>query len=87
MNDTGGATRMADVKRVFLIRADGTVVSRQTHIGYWSGHFENIELMPGDAIIVPPKIKAPGGFLESLPAITQILSQTAMTGAMISLVQ
>jgi protein involved in polysaccharide export with SLBB domain len=87
LDDTGGATRMADVKRAFLIRADGTVVSRQTHIGYWSGNFENIALMPGDAIIVPPKLKAPGGFLESLPAITQIISQTAMTGAMISLVQ
>jgi polysaccharide export outer membrane protein len=87
LNDTGGATRIADVKRTFLIRADGTVVSRQTHIGYLSGNFENIVLMPGDSIIVPPKLKAPGGFLESLPAITQIVSQTAMTGAMISLVQ
>jgi protein involved in polysaccharide export with SLBB domain len=87
LNDTGGATRLADVKRTFLIRADGTVVSRQTHTGYWSGNFENIALMPGDAIIIPPKLKAPGGFLQSLPAITQILSQTAMTGAMIGLVQ
>jgi protein involved in polysaccharide export with SLBB domain len=86
LNDTGGATRMADVKRAFLIRADGTVVSRQTRVSYWAGNFESIALMPGDAIIVPPKLKAPGGFLESLPAITQILSQTAITGAMISLV-
>ncbi len=86
LSDTGGATRMADVKRAFLIRADGTVVSRQTHIGYWQGNFENIALMPGDAIIIPPKLKAPGGLLESLPAITQILSQTAMAGAVISLI-
>lgn len=87
LNDTGGATRIADIKRAFLIRADGTVVSRQTRTGLLSGKFQNIALMPGDAIIVPPKLKAPGGFLESLPAITQILSQTAMTGAMVSLVQ
>jgi len=86
LNDTGGATRMADLKRTFLIRADGTVASRQTHIGYWSGKFENIALMPGDAIIVPPKLKTPGGFLERLPAMTQILSQIAMTGAMVSMV-
>ena len=86
LNDTGGATRTADVKRAFLIRADGTVVSRQTHSGLWSGHFEDIALMPGDTIVVPPKLKAPGGFLESLPAITQILSQTAMTGGVISLI-
>jgi protein involved in polysaccharide export with SLBB domain len=86
LNDSGGATRQADVKRIFLIRADGTVVSRQTHNNHWSGNFEKIPLMPGDAIIVPPKLKTPGGFLESLPAITQILSQTALTGAMVSLV-
>lgn len=86
LNDSGGATRQADVKRIFLIRADGTVVSRQTHNNHWSGNFEKIPLMPGDAIIVPPKLKTPGGFLESLPAITQILSQTALTGAMVSVV-
>ena len=86
LNDTGGATRTADVKRSFLIRADGTVVSRQSHASYLSGHFESMVLMPGDAIIVPPKLKAPGGFLESLPTITQILSQTAMTGAVVSLI-
>jgi protein involved in polysaccharide export with SLBB domain len=86
LNDTGGATRMADVKRIFLIRADGTVVSRQTNNSRWSGNFGNIALMPGDAIVVPPRLKTPGGFLENLPAITQILSQTAMTGAMLSLV-
>jgi protein involved in polysaccharide export with SLBB domain len=86
LNDAGGATRMADVKRIFLIRADGTVVSRQTNNSRWSGNFGNIPLMPGDAIIVPPKLKTPGGFLENLPVITQILSQTALTGAMVSLV-
>ena len=51
----------------------------------WSGRFESLRLMPGDAIIAPPKIRAPGGFMEDLPTITQIVSQTAMTGAVISL--
>ena len=31
LNDAGGATREADQKRIFVIRADGTVVSRQSH--------------------------------------------------------
>lgn len=86
LNDAGGPTRIADVKRIFLIRADGTVVSRQTSDSHWSGNFGNIALMPGDAIIVPPKLKAPGGLLQSLPVITQIVSQTATAGAMLGLV-
>jgi polysaccharide biosynthesis/export protein len=71
LSDSGGATRVADVKRIFLIRADGTVVSRQSHSQHWLGDFEKITLMPGDAIIVPPKLKVPGGFMEELPLITQ----------------
>jgi protein involved in polysaccharide export with SLBB domain len=87
LNDSGGATRLADLRRVFLIRADGTVVSRQSYRGRWPESFERIALMPGDAIIVPPRLKAPGGFMEELPFLTQVLSQTAMTGAVLSLIQ
>jgi len=86
LKDSGGATRLADVKRAFLIRADGTVESRQSHSQHWPSSFEKVTLMPGDAIVVPPKLKAPGGLLEELPWMTQILSQTAMTGAVLSLI-
>jgi polysaccharide biosynthesis/export protein len=87
LNDAGGPTRMADRKRIFLIRADGAVVSRQDSSHRWRGNFAKTVLMPGDAIIVPPKLKASGGFLQTLPLVTQILSQTAMTGAVLSLIQ
>jgi hypothetical protein len=40
-------------------------------------------LLPGDSIIVPNKLKSPGGFWQTLPYITQILSQTALTGAIV----
>jgi protein involved in polysaccharide export with SLBB domain len=85
LEDSGGPTRLADVKRIFLIRADGTVVSRQSR-QLWQRNFDQMVLMPGDAIIVPPKLKTPGGFMEELPLITQIISQTAMTGAVLSLI-
>ena len=79
----GGPTRQADVRRVFLIRADGTVVSRQDHDGPWHNSFESLQLLPGDAIVVPTKLKSPTNFMQQLPFVTQILSQTAMTGAVI----
>jgi protein involved in polysaccharide export with SLBB domain len=46
LDDSGGATRSADFKRVFLIRADGTVVSRQSNIQHWPHHFEKIHYRP-----------------------------------------
>lgn len=85
LNDAGGPARTADVKRIFLIRADGTVISRQSYGQHWSGNFEKLMLMPGDAIVVPPKFKTFGGFMDTLPMITQVLSQSAVTGAVVSM--
>ena len=79
----GGPTRQADVKRAFLIRADGTVISRQHRESFWGGSFENLAILPGDSIVVPTKLKSPTSFMQQLPYVTQILSQTAMTGAVI----
>jgi protein involved in polysaccharide export with SLBB domain len=83
LNDAGGPTRQADTKRVFLIRADGAVISRQTHGQFWRSDFDKTTLLPGDAIIVPPKLKGPSTFIQQLPYFTQILSQTALTGAVL----
>ncbi len=83
LNDAGGPTRQADTRRIFLIRADGTVISRQTHGEFWRSDFDKTALLPGDAIIVPPKLKGPSTFIQQLPYFTQILSQTALTGAVL----
>lgn len=79
----GGPTRQADTKRIFLIRADGTVVSRQHENTLWSGSFERLRVLPGDAIVVPTKLKSPGNFMQQLPFWTQMLSQTALMGTVI----
>lgn len=83
LNDAGGPTRQADTRRIFLIRADGTVISRQTRGEFWRSDFDKTTLLPGDAIIVPPKLKGPSTFIQQLPYFTQILSQTALTGAVL----
>ena len=83
LGDAGGPTRQADKRRAFIIRADGTVVSRQSRSLLRHGNFENLILLPGDAIIIPTKLKTPGGFMQQLPFMTQIMSQTAMIGALV----
>jgi hypothetical protein len=42
-------------KRIFVIHADGTVISRQSHNSH--GGFEKLKLLPGDVIVVPEKLK------------------------------
>ncbi len=49
-----GLTSDADEENIFLLRVDGSVVSRDS--GSWlSGGFGGTEVMPGDTIVVPEK--------------------------------
>jgi protein involved in polysaccharide export with SLBB domain len=84
LNDAGGATREADAKRIFVIHADGTVVSRQSRNS--RGGFEKLKLLPGDAIVVPEKLKISSRMNDLLQA-TQFMSQTALTAASLSVVK
>jgi polysaccharide biosynthesis/export protein len=52
----GGPSRGADNGREFVIRADGSTVSRSQHNTLFSGSFGSIRLMPGDTIVVPVKL-------------------------------
>jgi protein involved in polysaccharide export with SLBB domain len=84
LSDAGGPNRQADKKHAFVIRADGTVVGRQSHSMLWRDEFESLTLLPGDSIVVPTKFKSPNNFAQQLPYYTQILSSAALTGATIS---
>jgi polysaccharide export outer membrane protein len=85
LNDSGGATREADQKRIFVIRADGSVVSRQSHGTHSHGNFESLKLLPGDAVVVPEKLRVSSKMGDLLQA-TQFASQTALTAAALSVV-
>jgi protein involved in polysaccharide export with SLBB domain len=86
LNDAGGATREADTKRTFVIRADGTVVSRQSRGHQIHGGFEALRLLPGDAIVVPEKLRVASKLNDLLQA-TQFASQTALTAAALSVIK
>jgi protein involved in polysaccharide export with SLBB domain len=86
LNAAGGATRSADQKRMFVIRADGTVVSRQSRNTHSHGSYDNLRLLPGDAIIVPEKIRVSSP-MNTLLQATQLASELALTGAAVSVLK
>ncbi|MEM7083785.1 MAG: SLBB domain-containing protein [Pseudomonadota bacterium] len=49
---SGGVTRNADVKRIYVIRADGQVVAQQAS-NWFRRSGASIETRPGDTIVVP----------------------------------
>jgi polysaccharide export outer membrane protein len=87
VSSAGGPTRGADKGRMFVIRADGSVVSRQQQGGlFLANHFESMRLMPGDAIVVPQRFRTRSG-IAAFRDWTQIFSQLALGAASIAVLQ
>ena len=62
LSQAGGLTPIADKKAVFVIRADGSVLSAKNNgAGWWSGDSLDAALRPGDTVIVPEKTPKIGG--------------------------
>ena len=75
----GGPTRDADAARVYLLRADGSVLSEQNS-GSIFNSFASQKLMPGDTVIVPEQLDKTT-FTKSLVDASQIFFQFAMGAA------
>ena len=70
----GGGTRTADVGRSYIVRADGSIISRQFSSALFTGNFASTHLYPGDAIVVPEQVdKRP--LLRNLVDIATIVGQ------------
>ncbi len=94
LNKAGGLTKDADRDNIFVIRTDGSVVSNQ-NISSLEGYFTwqnganrlsinvssimDYKLSPGDAVVVPSKIKVPTMWRPLIKDTIQIIYQSALT--------
>lgn len=80
LRDAGGPQRTADAKRLFVVRADGSVVSRT---------YTNVEkaaVLPGDTIVMPPKLTH-GNILRDATVIAAALSNLGVGLSVLALVR
>ncbi len=82
----GGPNRDADKKYIFIIRADGSVISRTASSGVWGNTFDSLRMNPGDTIVVPEKTFRPSG-LRNFLEWSQLFSQLAFGAAAIAVIQ
>jgi len=80
LSQSGGLTPLADKKAVFVVRADGSVISAKNNAdGWWGGDPLSATLRAGDSIVVPEKAPKIGG------RNWQPLLQTAQVAASVGL--
>jgi protein involved in polysaccharide export with SLBB domain len=79
VSHAGGATSLANKKAIFIIRANGSVVSANN--GLWSGGVLSSAMGPGDTIVVPERAVIGGSVWKNLVAIAQIAQAGALAAA------
>ena len=78
-------TEDAQPSEAFVLRADGSVLSRRSTSGLFSS-FEGARIMPGDTLVVPPKVDRESSYnfiVRALRDWTQIFSNLGIGAAAI----
>ena len=70
----GGPNPDADKKHMFLVKANGTVISKESVKSAWGNDFDRLKLNPGDTIVVPDKQIKPSA-LRSFMYISSFFAQ------------
>ena len=65
LRQAGGPDRLADKKRMFVLRSDGSVYSQQY------GNVQHTNIFPGDTVVVPPNISHTN-LLRNIVAISSL---------------
>jgi protein involved in polysaccharide export with SLBB domain len=78
----GGATRLADRRAVFILRADGEITSRHQG-GWWSSSVLSAVIHPGDAVVVPEKPITGDTRWKDIIALAQVAEAGAITAAVV----
>jgi protein involved in polysaccharide export with SLBB domain len=88
LRTSGGPNHNADRRQMFIIRADGSVVSRQylPHTIWESDEFDRLPIYPGDTIVVPTAMNK-ATFLRGLTDWSTVFSQFALGAAAIEILK
>jgi hypothetical protein len=80
LRQAGGVTRSGDKRRIFILRADGSVIGDEKATVFGRSILD-VRMRPGDSIIVPEKVIGGSQVWRNIIGIAQIMSSVALTGA------
>jgi protein involved in polysaccharide export with SLBB domain len=76
----GGANRDADKSRSYVIRASGSVLSKQYSSSLRGNSFDSLHIYPGDTVVVPLNLTK-GQTLRTIVSVAQIVGQLGIAVA------
>src|SRR6266705_1299946 len=85
LSQAGGPTKSADEGSIYVLRADGSVKSKQ-QTGFFTASLERSRLMPGDSIVVPEELDRTT-ITRALKDISQIFYQFGLGAAAIQVIR
>jgi protein involved in polysaccharide export with SLBB domain len=80
LRQAGGATDQANKKAIFIVRANGSVVSGRGD--WWSGNVLSTQMEPGDTVVVPEKAIGGSSSWKNLLSVAQ-LAESASIAALV----
>jgi protein involved in polysaccharide export with SLBB domain len=83
LKKAGGPARAADRSHMFVIRADGSVISRTLNSPLFGKRFDELAMFPGDTLVVPTSINR-GTIVRDLMDWSQIFSGLALGAAAVN---
>ena len=80
LSRAGGVTGLGNKKAIFVVRADGSVVSGSGN-QWWRGDVLSTRMGPGDTLVVPEKPIGGSTFWKNMIQISQVASSAAIAAA------
>jgi len=82
LKKAGGPTTNADEAEMYVVLADGTVVSKREMGGIFFNPFKSYTLQAGDAIVVPQRLEKVA-WMRDLKDLAYIIGQTALAAGVL----
>jgi hypothetical protein len=74
------------MSHVFIVRADGRVLSRKNSASLFAGGLNNARALPGDTIVVPVKLDK-GATLRAIKDWSQVIGQIGLGAAAVNVLK
>jgi protein involved in polysaccharide export with SLBB domain len=86
LQDAGGPSRYADRGRMFVIRADGSVIAKDMRSHLFLSAFDSLRMYPGDTLVVPPNTSKTT-LLRGLLDWSQVISSFGIGAAAVNVLK